>query len=133
MHVIKTIGKGLNLHFSGTKAVVMVADGGSTDDTRDVARAYDEKSYNIEKIVSIYRGIPGKGSALRAIFEVAKFLRPQALAVFDSDLISITPDWIRNVIQPVQEGYDFVAPDYNRFKLDATITNTIAYNLTRAL
>ncbi len=133
LHVIKTISKGLNKHFHGAKAVVMVADGGSTDDTRDVARAYDEKSYNIEKIVSIYRGIPGKGTALRAIFEVAKFLRPSALAVFDSDLLSISPDWIRNVLQPIQEGYDFVAPDYNRYKLDATITNTIAYNLTRAL
>ena len=30
-------------------------------------------------------------------------------------------------------GYDYVAPYYNRYKLDGTITNTIAYNLTRAL
>jgi glucosylglycerate synthase len=132
-HVIKTICRGLDTYFHGAKAVIIVADGGSTDDTRDVARSYDIKSYNIEKIVSIYRGIPGKGSALRAIFEVANFLRPSAVAVFDSDLVSITPEWIRNLLEPVQQGYDFVAPDYNRYKLDATITNTIAYNLTRAL
>ena len=37
------------------------------------------------------------------------------------------------MLQPVLDGYDFVAPYYRRYKLDGTITNTIAYNLTRAL
>jgi hypothetical protein len=36
-------------------------------------------------------------------------------------------------LEPIFSGYDYVAPDYNRYKLDGTITNTIAYNLTRAL
>ena len=40
---------------------------------------------------------------------------------------------MRNILTPVFEGYDFVAPDYSRYKFDGTITNTIAYNLTRAL
>lgn len=133
VHVVKTIRKGLDIHYHEAKALIMVSDGGSTDDTRDVARAYDEKSYNIQKIVTIYRGLPGKGSALRAIFEAANFLRPRALAVFDSDLVSITPQWVKNLIEPVIQGYDFVAPDYQRYKLDATITNSIAYNLTRSL
>jgi hypothetical protein len=98
-----------------------------------MARSIDPKSYNIESIVTIYRGIPGKGSGLRAVFEIASFLKARAVAVFDSDLMSITPEWILNVLEPVMEGYDYVAPDYNRYKLDGTITNTIAYNLTRAL
>ena len=133
VHVIKTIRKGLDTHYHGAKALIMVSDGGSTDDTRDTASAYDVKSFNIEKIITIYRGLPGKGSALRAIFEVANFLKPKAVAVFDSDLVSISPLWIKNLIEPVLEGYDFVAPDYKRYKYDATITNSIAYNLTRAL
>jgi hypothetical protein len=133
VHVIKTIRKGLDTHYHGAKALIMVSDGGSTDDTRDTASAYDVKSFNIEKIITIYRGLPGKGSALRAILEVANFLKPKAVAVFDSDLVSISPLWIKNIIEPVLEGYDFVAPDYKRYKYDATITNSIAYNLTRAL
>ena len=133
VHVIKTIRKGLDTHYHGAKALIMISDGGSTDDTRDTASAYDVKSFNIEKIITIYRGLPGKGSALRAILEVANFLKPKAVAVFDSDLVSISPLWIKNIIEPVLEGYDFVAPDYKRYKYDATITNSIAYNLTRAL
>lgn len=132
-HVLKTIIKGLEKHYRDSKAVIFVSDGGSTDDTRDFARAIESPSYNIKKIVTVYRGIPGKGSGLRAVFEVAQFLKANATAVFDSDLISITPEWIKNTLEPIFKGYDYVVPDYNRYKLDGTITNTIAYNLTRAL
>jgi len=133
MPVVKTIRSGLEKYYRDAKALIMVSDGGSTDDTRDFARSVEVNSYNIEKIVTVYRGIPGKGSGLRAVFEVAQFMKAGATAVFDSDLISITPEWIKNTLEPVFKGYDYVAPDYNRYKLDATITNTLAYNLTRAL
>ena len=133
VHVIKTVVKGIEQYYPHLKALIMVSDGGSTDDTRDLARTVDPKSYNIESIVTIYRGIPGKGSGLRAVFEVATFLKARAIAVFDSDLLSITPEWVHNFLEPVFHGYDYVAPYYNRYKLDGTITNTIAYNLTRAL
>lgn len=132
-HVLKIIIKGLDRFYPERKALLVVSDGGSTDDTRELARSVDPKSYNIESIVTIYRGLPGKGSGLRAVFEIASFLKPRAIAVFDSDLLSITPEWVRNVLDPVIAGYDYVAPDYDRYKLDGTITNTIAYNLTRAL
>jgi glycosyltransferase involved in cell wall biosynthesis len=132
-HVVKTILTGLEKHYRDYKAVVMISDGGSTDDTRDLARAIEANSYNIEKIVTVYRGVPGKGSGLRAVFEVAQFLKAKAAAVFDSDLISITPEWVRNTLEPIFQGYDYAAPDYNRYKFDGTITNTIAYNLTRTL
>jgi glucosylglycerate synthase len=132
-NVLKIIFKGLKRFYPDRKAFIVISDGGSTDDTREVARLVDPKSYNIESIVTIYRGLPGKGSGLRAVLEIAAFLKARAIAFFDSDLLSITPEWIKNLLDPVMEGYDFVAPDYNRYKLDGTITNTIAYNLTRAL
>ncbi len=132
-HVVKTISNGLEKYYPDARALIIISDGGSTDDTRDVARSYEGKSFNIDKIVTVYRGLPGKGSALRAVFEAAAFLKPQAVAVFDSDLISISPQWVKNLIDPVMDGYDFVAPDYLRYKFDATITNTITYNLTCSL
>lgn len=132
-HVLEAVCRGLATYYPETRSLILVSDGGSTDDTREIAEAVNEKAYRIVKLVTIYRGVPGKGSALRAIFEAADFLRPRAVAVFDSDLISISPPWVRNLLEPAFNGYDFVAPDYERFKLDGTITNTIAYNLTRAL
>ena len=79
-------------------------------------------------------GIPGKGSAFRTIFEIAEALDAKACAVVDSDLRSITPEWIELLLKPVLVGgYDFVSPLYHRHKFDGTITNSIVYPLTRAL
>lgn len=132
-YVIQMVAEGLDHFYPEKKALIIIADGGSTDDTREVAQSIDNHHFNIDILVTIYRGIPGKGSAFRAIFEAAKYLRASAVALFDSDLKSIKPGWVRNILDPVLNGYDFVAPDYSRYKFDGTITNTIAYNLTRAL
>ena len=132
-HVIRMVAEGLDHFYPEKRSLIIVADGGSTDDTREVAQSVDNHHFNMDILVTIYRGIPGKGSAFRAIFEAAKYLQASAIGLFDSDLKSIKPGWVRNIIDPVLNGYDFVAPDYSRYKFDGTITNTIAYNLTRAL
>jgi hypothetical protein len=81
-----------------------------------------------------YAGIPGKGSAFRAIFELADAVGARGCAVVDSDLRSITPEWMELLLKPVlDEEFDFVAPQYRRHKYDGTITNSIVYPLTRAL
>ena len=132
-HVIDMVSEGLAKYYPDLRAVVIISDGGSTDDTREVAR--DKTVYPfIEKIVTIYRGIPGKGSALRMIFESASFLNTKVCLLFDSDLRSISPEWVKALADPVlNHGHDFVAPVYSRYKYDATITNNIAYNMIRTL
>jgi glycosyltransferase involved in cell wall biosynthesis len=88
----------------------------------------------IHKIVTPYHGIPGKGSAFRTILEAASLLHAKACAVVDSDLRSITPEWMELLLRPIyDEGFDYVAPLYARHKFDGTITNSIVYPLTRAL
>jgi len=71
---------------------------------------------------------------LRSVFEAARTLHVRACAVVDADLRSITSDWVRYLLDPViNHDYQFVSPVYLRHKYDATITNNIVYNLTRAL
>lgn len=133
VNVIKQVSRGLAKHYKSARSVILISDGGSTDDTREVAREEEIMPWQ-EKIVFVYRGIGGKGTAFRAIFEAADKLNAKACAVVDADLRSITPDWVRYMIEPVLEKeYDFVAPTYSRYKWDGTITNNVAYNLTRAL
>jgi glycosyltransferase involved in cell wall biosynthesis len=132
-HVIKMLSNGLNNYYKKQRSVIFIADGGSTDDTREVAREVELKPWQ-EKIVSIYRGPAGKGTALRSVFEAANRLKVQVCGMVDSDLRSITADWVNYLLEPVLEkGYQFVAPVYVRHKYDGTITNNIVYNLTRAL
>ncbi|HHO75198.1 MAG TPA: glycosyltransferase family 2 protein [Deltaproteobacteria bacterium] len=132
-HVIQMVTHGLAKHYKDRRSVIFVADGGSTDDTREVAKEFQIKPWQ-EKIVSIYRGPGGKGSALRSVFEAAGRLHVNVCAVVDSDLRSITSDWVKYLLDPVLEReYQFVSPVYMRHKYDGTITNNIVYNLTRAL
>jgi glycosyltransferase involved in cell wall biosynthesis len=133
IHVIQMVTHGLDKHYRDLHSVIFIADGGSTDDTREVAKEFQIKPWQ-EKLVSIYRGPAGKGSALRSVFEAAERLNVRACAVVDSDLRSITSDWVHYLLDPVlEDGYDFVAPVYLRHKYDGTITNNIVYSLTRAL
>ncbi len=132
-HVIQMVTHGLAFHYGDKRSVIFVADGGSTDDTREMAKEFEIKPWQ-EKLVSIYRGPGGKGTALRSLFEAAARLKVQVCAMVDSDLRSITADWVRYLLDPVlSRGYQFVAPVYVRHKYDGTITNNIVYNLTRAL
>jgi len=132
-YVVETVSDGIAQYYPDSRAVIIISDGGSTDDTREAAKEMAVHPF-IEKIVTIYRGIPGKGSALRMIFEAASFLNAKVCLLFDADLRSITPEWVQALTDPVlSRGHDFVAPVYTRYKYDATITNNIAYNMTRAL
>ncbi len=132
-HVIQMVTHGLHKHYKDFRSVIVVADGGSTDDTREVSKEFQIKPWQ-EKIVSIYRGPAGKGSAFRSIFEAAKRLKVKVCMVVDSDLRSITSDWVKYLLEPILEmDYQYVSPLYSRYKYDGTITNNIVYNLTRAL
>jgi glycosyltransferase involved in cell wall biosynthesis len=142
-HVVRAVEAGLSKYFSHYRAILVNSDGGSTDGTMDVVRKatidhdsilIDQKAERFHKIAIPYSGIAGKGSAFRTVFDIATALNARACAVVDSDLRSITPEWIELLIKPVlEEGYDYVAPYYHRHKYDGTITNTIVYPITRAL
>jgi hypothetical protein len=87
----------------------------------------------VKLIPAIYMGFSGKGSAVRAIFEAASYLKVKSVALVDSDLRSITPEWMQLLITPTMTGTGFVAPYYNRRKYDGTITNFLCYPVTRSL
>jgi hypothetical protein len=130
-HVTKTVAEGLRQNFPDKRAVIVNADGGSEDGTPERVRASAD---GVPTVAGRYQGKSGKGSAFRAIFEAVSLLDAQACAVVDSDLRSITPEWIARLIGPVVRGEaDYVTPLYARHKHDGTITNTIAYPLTRSL
>ncbi len=135
---------GFAKYFPDHNAILINSDGGSTDGTLEIVEKtaiddfqpllIDQRQNLLSKIATPYHGIPGKGSAFRTIFQVAKELKVKACAVVDSDLRSITPEWIDLLIRPVlNRDFDFVTPYYLRHKYDGTITNSIVYPVTRAL
>ncbi len=132
--VVETAAAGLRKYFPEMTSCIVVADGGSTgDDSRERALATIQ-GLEAHGVVGIYRGLPGKGSAVRMILEAAGIVGARALALLDADLRSTTPRWIERLLCPiVHENFEFVAPLYNRFKYDGTITNNVTYNMLRCL
>jgi len=143
--VVTAVEAGIRKAFPDRRAVIVVSDGGSEDATIMAARAagvgdlaerylVDPNSPEPRKVAFAYRGLPGKGSAFRAVFEVARELQAAACAVVDSDLRSIRPFWMDHLLSPVlRYGFDYVSPVYARHRFDGTITNSIAYPVTAAL
>lgn len=143
-HVVKACYAGLSKYYPQLSAVVINSDGGSTDGTHEavLSATVEENSlmllstplFPLQRLSLPYHGVPGKGSAFRMVFEMARRLGARACAVVDSDLRSITPEWIDLLLRPILFAkYDFVAPYYHRHKYDGTITNSIVYPLTRTL
>jgi glycosyltransferase involved in cell wall biosynthesis len=143
-HVVRAAAAGLAKYFPGRSAVIVNSDGGSSDGTAEVVAKAELSSpgailvshpvSTVQKIVTPYHGIPGKGSAFRTVFAIAEELQAKACAVVDSDLRSVTPEWFELLLGPiVAQDFDYVAPMYLRHKYDGTITNSIVYPLTRAL
>ncbi len=132
-HVMKTAAEGLSTFFADKKSVLFVCEGGSLDETKNVAFMTDI-GMTVNKIVGTYRGESGKGNALRAVFQAARDLGVQGCTLIDGDMRSLTPDWVNNLLGPVvREGFDFVAPFYRRYKYDGTITKLIVYPLVTSL
>ena len=126
-NVVKTVATGLARYLKDLKSLILVCDGGSLDDTREVAGAINVPS-GIERIVTTYKGIPGKGSAVMAMIEAAMIARAKLLLLYDADLRSITPEWVECMARPILKGkFDYLTPYYLRHKYDGTITNNIVY------
>ena len=123
--------EGLIKYFGSKNSVIINCDNDSTDGTRE---AFMNVATEIPKMyISTPPGVRGKGNNFKNLFKKSCELGAQAVIVVDADLKSITPRWIKNLGEPLFEDFGFVAPLYVRHKYDGTITNNIAYPMTRCL
>jgi hypothetical protein len=142
--VIRNAQHGLAASFPASRNVVVHADGGSKDGTAELAlKAAPDRNtlvqvaypvYPVHRLSPDFHGIPGKGNAVRAVFEVAQKLEAKACAVVGADISELTPQWTENLVRPVLDGhFDLVTPYYLRHKYDGTVISGIVYPLVRAL
>jgi len=128
---VQQASDGLVRYFPQMRSVIINTDNNSPDGTRE---AFLETPTERPKIyLSTPEGVKGKGNNFRNLFEKVLELEAQAVVVVDADLKSITPQWIRHLGEPLLNDFAYVAPLYVRHKYDGTITNGIAYPLSRAL
>jgi glycosyltransferase involved in cell wall biosynthesis len=145
VRVVKASVLGLGKYFPRHRGLVFVSEGGEAGEVRkaikELSLEHDLERSLIsppdsptEIVVTNYLGPPGKGSAIKAVLQASETLGAKACCVVDSDLRSISPEWIELLVAPIfHKNFGFVTPYYSRHKYDGTITNLIAYPMTRAL
>jgi glucosylglycerate synthase len=139
--VVDAIRGGLEKHLTGTPAVLINADAGSSDATVErladsglpFVRAHHEAPAAQLGAVP-FHGVPGRGAALRLAVGVARRLGVRALVMLEADVTSVTGEWIERLVRPVlAHGADLVMPVHARHRYDGTITNLVLAPLVGAL
>lgn len=125
------VSEGIIKYFPDKSAAIINCDNNSPDNTK---QAFLDTPTQVPKIyISTPPGIKGKGNNFRNLFEKVVQLKAKGIVVVDADLKSITPMWVKHLGEPLFNDFSYVAPLYIRHKYDATITNSIAYPMSRAL
>jgi hypothetical protein len=140
--IARTIRDGLAGPFATHATRFALADGGSTDGTREAVRDIVGSSSLIEveyergpQLGEVpYHGQPGRDRALRAILQTAQRLNARSCVIVDAGLAAVEPAWIERLIGPVlTDGFDYVSPYYVRSITEGAITRAIVYPMWRAL
>ncbi|KMY66724.1 glycosyl transferase [Desulfocarbo indianensis] len=131
-HPTTQAAQGLKRYFADRKYVLINCDNDSDDGTKEAF--FGAETDGVPQIyLSTPPGVRGKGNNFHNLFRKVVQLKAKAVVVVDADLKSITPQWIKHLGEPLFNDFGYVAPLYVRHKYDGTITNSIAYPLTRAL
>jgi glycosyltransferase involved in cell wall biosynthesis len=110
---------------SESTSAILVVDGGSIDNTVEVVK---RKGNEIKKpcrvIRSEYRHC-GKGVAMITGMKSAIKSDTDTLCFFDSDIESITPEWVDRLVAGIADGADECRGTFDRARDDALITKHI--------
>jgi len=128
---VKQADEGIQSFFGDMKSVIINCDNNSDDGTKEIFLGIKTDTPKI--YISTEPGVKGKGRNFKNLFKKVIDLKAEGVVVVDADLKSITPKWIKHLGQPLFQDFGYVAPLYIRHKYDGTITNSIAYPLTRSL
>jgi glycosyltransferase involved in cell wall biosynthesis len=128
---VQQANRGVQSYFKDMSSVIINCDNNSGDGTKEIFLSIKTDTPKI--YISTEPGVKGKGNNFRNLFQKVTDLGAQGVVVVDADLKSITPAWIKRLGEPLFQDFGYVAPLYVRHKYDGTITNSIAYPLTRSL
>jgi glycosyltransferase involved in cell wall biosynthesis len=126
------------------RARVLIADGGSSDGTRERIREAStadgdlvELSYPVQPgdVLNLpYHGLPGRARALRVILSEAHARHAAACLVADARATGVAPEWIAWLADPIlQQEVDFIVATYSRHAFAGALVHGAVYPMFRAL
>jgi hypothetical protein len=143
--VLRGARDALDQHLGANVGSIVLADGGSTDQTLERARRElgdDNKGFEaihfdrpqIDLLRMPYHGRPGRAAAIHAVFGAARSRDAKVCAMLDAGLMHLPSGWIDLLVEPVLNGeVDYVSAHYERHPYEGAITKSIIYPVFRAL
>ena len=142
--VVQAVRAGLLQYFPRARAVIINADGGSSDGTPELVRAASISDATISSdvralrtlhsISTQYTGGPANGIALHTILAAADLLQARACAVVSPESTTLEPQWMERLLKPVlSDDRDLVLPVYRRHKFDGLLIQNLVYPMTRVV
>lgn len=137
--ITQEIRSGLAKYWPREKAALLNADAGSNDGTQAAFKAACESAVSPASLRSTtfltaqHFHNSGQSGALRLVLTAADLLRARACVFISPDVISISPEWIHALLQPVyRDGFEFVAPVYQRRAFEGLLVRNLISPVIRA-
>jgi hypothetical protein len=141
--VLEAARVGASKSLAHVRPALVNSDAGSTDETAGLVAGAEWDGPRVlarhecrpgERLEVPCHGIPGRAAAQGMILEAARRLGARACVLLAPDCQSMTPEWVERLARPIlEDGYDYVAPLYQRHRYDGTLTSGLVYPLMRAL
>ncbi|HVM93062.1 MAG TPA: hypothetical protein VMT67_09645 [Terriglobales bacterium] len=142
--VVRAIQAGILKCFPRERVVIIDADGGSQDGTRDLVTGISiddvwraSKVYALRTLPVIFTRYghgPEPRVALRTILSAADLLRARACVIISPDSTTIETDWLQRLVLPIyKDGFDLVSPVYRRQKFAGLLMRNLLYPMIRAV
>jgi hypothetical protein len=134
-NVAAAVRAGLDAHFSGHTAVTIHVDHGPSDEPAAIL----SQVLGGIRVLRV-RPDPGRDAeggcreGVRTVLAAGRALGARVIVMLNSEVESMTPDWLRNLAEPVQkEELGLVLPVYQRSRYEGTLTHTLVVPLLRTL
>lgn len=142
--VVRAVHVCFTRDFPRLRTVMINSDGGSSDGTPELIRSASftqadmvQTSHSLRtlhRVVAPYHGLPGKHTALRAVFAAVELTQAKVLVVVDPAGPATTPERVTELIKPIAGSeVEFLAPRYRRHPRDGTLITQLVRPLVRAL
>lgn len=142
--VTRAIQAGILKCFPRDRAVIINADGGSSDGTRNMVTGVSiddvwsaSKVYALRTLHAIsteYASNPEPGRALHTILAASDLLQAKVCVIISPDEATIEPDWLQRLVKPVyHDNFDLTLPIYERQKFEGVLMRNVLYPMVRSI
>jgi len=133
--VVEAAAEGLAAPLADRKCGIVVVEAGFRNETLDAVGSWLANRVPVPPVCCVrITGPPSRSRAILGALAVAHHLGPAVCALVDAGLVSLTPEGLGRLVQPILAGEaDCVSPAYTHLASEGTLTTNLLAPMCRAL